>query len=382
MDAFVLAGSIRSQPGEIARLLGSQETQQAAADAAELFAAAGRVDIVGIGTSHNAALTAAYLLRSAGIDATAWSSYDYTLYGEGSAAAGGKPLLLLSHTGGKQFSRRAFGGPEGERTRPPTSVVVVTGEGDGKSKGEWGPELEAASEGSAIVLRTCEQEVSSMYTISHLTAMTAVAMIAERITPGCFSGALAALPAACAEAVALEPQVAALAKQWHANSAAGGEIVALGAGPHEPSAHEIEIKIGEAARVRCKGYAVEQYLHGRQIQIQSTDAFILFGGPGKALERTQAAARFIAAVQARAGAVAPAVVWVGPEGSAPEGTTHLQIPHVHEQLAVIVEAIPGQMLAGHLAGLEGVDGDSFRMDDDTEDARAFLQAHIEFIGKL
>ena len=90
MDAFVLAGSIRSQPGEIARLLGSQETQQAAADAAELFAAAGRVDIVGIGTSHNAALTAAYLLRSAGIDAAAWSSYDYTLYGEGSAAAGGR----------------------------------------------------------------------------------------------------------------------------------------------------------------------------------------------------------------------------------------------------------------------------------------------------
>ena len=158
--------------------------------------------------------------------------------------------------------------------------------------------------------------------------------------------------------------------------------MALGAGPHEPSAHEVEIKIGEAARVRCKGYAVEQFLHGRQIQIQTTDAFLLFSGPGKALERTQAAARFIAAVQARAGAVAPAVVWVGPEGSAPEGTTHLQIPHVHEQLAVIVEAIPGQMLAGHLAGLEGVDGDSFRMDDDTEDARAFLQAHIEFIGKL
>ncbi len=260
MDAFTLAGSIRSQPKEIERLLVSHDAQQAATDAAELFAAAGRVDIVGIGTSHNCALTAGYMLRSAGIDATAWSSYDYTLYGEGSAAAGGKPLLLLSHTGGKQFSRRAFGGPEGERTRPPTSVVVVTGEGNGRSKGEWGLEVESMPDGTAIVLRTCEQEVSSMYTVSHLTAMTAVAMIAERITPGCLGGeeALAALPAACAEALALEPQVAALAHQWHCNSAAGGEIVALGAGPHEPSASEVEIKIGEAARVRCKGYAVEQ----------------------------------------------------------------------------------------------------------------------------
>ena len=53
----------------------------------------------------------------------------------------------------------------------------------------------------------------------------------------------------------------------------------------------LEGLVGEAARVRCKSYAVEQYLHGRQIQIQKTDAFLLFGGPGKALERTQAAAR-------------------------------------------------------------------------------------------
>ena len=126
----------------------------------------------------------------------------------------------------------------------------------------------------------------------------------------------------------------------------------------------------------------DRYLHGRQIQIQTTDAFLVFGGQGKALDRTQAAARFIAEVQARAGAVAPAVVWVGPEGTNPEGTTHLQIPLVHEQLSVIVEAIPGQMLAGYLAEREGVDGDSFRMDDDTEDARAFLRAHIEHIGKL
>eukprot|EP01046_Picozoa_sp_COSAG06_P074237 COSAG06_NODE_22601_length_718_cov_1.090468_2_plen_107_part_01 len=106
-----------------------------------------------------------------------------------------------------------------------------------------------------------------MYTVSHLTAMTAVAMMAEAVTTGCLGGAaaLAALPAAATAALALEPQVAALAREWHGNSAAGGEIVALGAGPREPSAHEVEIKIGEAARVRCKGYAVEQYLYsGKQ----------------------------------------------------------------------------------------------------------------------
>lgn len=101
-----------------------------------------------------------------------------------------------------------------------------------------------------------------MYTVSHLTAMTAVAMMAEVISPGCLGGAesLSALPEAATAALNLEAKVAALAREWHSNSAAGGEIVAIGAGPHEASAHEVEIKIGEAARVRCKGYAVEQCL--------------------------------------------------------------------------------------------------------------------------
>eukprot|EP00746_Dinoflagellata_sp_MGD_P081966 gnl/MRDRNA2_/MRDRNA2_325613_c0_seq1.p1 gnl/MRDRNA2_/MRDRNA2_325613_c0~~gnl/MRDRNA2_/MRDRNA2_325613_c0_seq1.p1 ORF type:complete len:230 (+),score=35.28 gnl/MRDRNA2_/MRDRNA2_325613_c0_seq1:36-692(+) len=218
--------------------------------------------------------------------------------------------------------------------------------------------------------------------------MTAASMIAEAITPGCVGGAkaLAALPSAARAALSLEPQVAALASQWHGNSAAGGEIVALGAGPHEPSAHEAEIKIGEAARVRCKGYAVEQYLHGRQIQIQQTDVFVLFGGPGKALERTQAAARFLVSVQSGCGGkVTPSVVWIGPPGSCPEaeGITHLEVAaDVPEQLAVILEAIPVQMLAGHLASLAGVNGDSFRMDSDTADAKNFLKAHLDHIAKL
>ena len=218
MDGFALAGQIRCQPAELERLLADPAAQDAANAAAAAFTASGRVDVVGIGTSHNAALTAAYLLRAAGLDATAWSSYDYTLYGAGSETAGGKPLLLLSvrsscclaccvpgahcpaelthtprscsqHTGGKQFSRRAFQGPEGGT--PPTSVFVVTGDqgerkGDEK-KGLWEPELEHSR--GTVMFRTCSQESSAMYTVSHLTAMIAVAMMAEAVTPGCLGGA-------------------------------------------------------------------------------------------------------------------------------------------------------------------------------------------------
>ena len=58
------------------------------------------------------------------------------------------------------------------------------------------------------------------------------------------------------------------------------------------------------------------------------------------------------------------------------------MPEVHEQLAVIIEAIPAQILAGHLAALAGVNGDSFRMDGETEDSKRFLNAHIAHISKL
>lgn len=304
---------------------------------------------------------------------------------------GGKPLLLLSHTGAKQYSRMSFGGPRGGT--PPTGVVVVTGEPAENPKspnGKWAPEQDTPN---TVIFRTCAQDSSAMYTVSHACAMTAVALIAEAAKPGCMGGdaALRALPGAMQAAVDKEPEVEALAKAWHANSAGGGEIVCLGAGPHEPSATEVEIKVGEASRVRCKGYPVENYLHGRQIQLQPTDAFMIFGGPGAGLERTQAAARFLAAVQANCGGqVSPAVVWVGPPGSCPVadkelggGIQHIEVAAgVPEQLAVIVEAVPGQMLAGHMAALCGVDGDSFRMDKATTDAQSFMKAHVGLISKL
>jgi glucosamine 6-phosphate synthetase-like amidotransferase/phosphosugar isomerase protein len=57
------------------------------------------------------------------------------------------------------------------------------------------------------------------------------------------------------------------------------------------------------------------------------------------------------------------VAWIGPvEG--PTASAWLPIADVGEQLAPIVEAVPGQLLAGHLAALAGVDGDNFRSDDD------------------
>src|SRR5690606_7655798 len=129
-----------------------------------------------------------------------------------------------------------------------------------------------------------------------------------------------------------------------------GNLIGLGAGPHETTAHEVAIKVAEAARLRVRGYAVEQFLHGPQAQVQPGDPLIVFAGPGAALERTRTAAEFGLEVGLP-------VAWVAPV-EPPPGATWLRVPDVGEALAPIVEVIPAQWLAAHLAALQDVDADN------------------------
>src|SRR5690606_5617215 len=108
-----------------------------------------------------------------------------------------------------------------------------------------------------LLLRTTPREQSSMFTVSHTAAMLLMARVADAIRAGA-AGDLEAVPGAVAEALEGEPGVAELARAWQRRRA----IVALGAGPHEPSAWEAAIKIAEAARRAVRASAVEQFLHG------------------------------------------------------------------------------------------------------------------------
>ena len=75
--------------------------------------------------------------------------------------------------------------------------------------GDWDPELASSSSSPSppILVRTVAQDTSAMYTVSHTAAMLAVALIAERIQPGCAGGAegLRALPGAVEAAPFLPP---------------------------------------------------------------------------------------------------------------------------------------------------------------------------------
>ena len=79
--------TMRRQPADIRRLVDEGWSQ--ADQAAALLATARRVFVVGIGTSWHAAMVGGWLLRAAGLDARAVSSFDFALYPESYALGGG-----------------------------------------------------------------------------------------------------------------------------------------------------------------------------------------------------------------------------------------------------------------------------------------------------
>src|SRR4051794_12521753 len=70
--------TMQRQPADLRRLL--SDGWEPAREAAGRVANARRVYVVGIGTSYHAAQMGGWLLRAAGLDARAVSSFDFALY--------------------------------------------------------------------------------------------------------------------------------------------------------------------------------------------------------------------------------------------------------------------------------------------------------------
>src|SRR5215208_4139439 len=70
--------TVHRQPADMRRLL--RDGWDPAAEAARRLQNVRRVFVVGIGTSYHAALVGGWLLRAAGCDARAVSSFDFALY--------------------------------------------------------------------------------------------------------------------------------------------------------------------------------------------------------------------------------------------------------------------------------------------------------------
>ena len=174
---YRLYPAIQAQPSECAKLLSSVQPFDRAA---QTLSEATRVWTVGIGTSYNAANAASWMLRAAGLEARPLTSFEFATW---PTVAEGDAVLLFAHTGRKTYSGNSLDLCI-ERGIP---TVLIT-------KIETGFDLDSFPD-SVTVLHTTTQDPSSMYTISHTTAMTAAAKIADLVSPGAL-GDIAEIPSA------------------------------------------------------------------------------------------------------------------------------------------------------------------------------------------
>ena len=335
--------AMHRQPDDLRRILG--QGWNAAGQATDLLAGAERVFLVGIGTSFHAALVGGWLLRAAGLDARPVLSFDFASYPEQYPLRASDAVVVLAHTGVKRYSAEAMA-----RAAEAGATILSVGS------------LTAEHPGSRLVLRTVERETSAAYTASHLAAMTVLAqtvtLLGERRSHPAVAGfraALDRLPDQVAAILAREREIKPLAEEGAAR-----RVYVAAAGPNEATALEAVIKTREAAHGQIDALALEQFLHGPMVAVNSGDLVALVHVPGAAAARTAEVAAVATAIGAR--------LWLvgDPVPAAPDATVFaLPAPALPEILSPLLAVVPMQLFAYHMAAHKGIHPDTFRRDDPT-----------------
>src|ERR1700730_8089528 len=102
----VMYQTMHRQPSDVRGLL--RTGWGPAEEAAKRLAGTKRVYVVGIGTSYHAALVGAWLLRAAGADARAVSSFDFGLYPESADLGPDDAVIVMAHSGVKTYSTQSL----------------------------------------------------------------------------------------------------------------------------------------------------------------------------------------------------------------------------------------------------------------------------------
>jgi glutamine---fructose-6-phosphate transaminase (isomerizing) len=336
-DSFMYQ-TMHRQPADVQAIL--DDGWDPAADAASRLHDRTRVHVIGIGTSYHAALVGAWLLRSAGADARAIHSFEFSHYPENFPIRADDAVIIMTHTGVKTFSKVSM-----QRAHEAGARVLSIG-----SK-------QAEHPGSELVLRTIDREKSAAYTSSHLCAMTVLAQIATELgqlngssaTTG-FRDALANIPSQVQGILDREDEVRPVSE-----ACINRRIYAMGAGPSEFSAIEAVIKVREAAYGWIDALGLEQYLHGPMVNFNPGDQAIFVNVSGNAEDR-------VSEVAAAADGMGGHLWFVGKGAPSVPDAQVFSVPETIEDLSLLLTVVPLQLFAYHMAVAKGINPDTFRRD--------------------
>jgi glucosamine--fructose-6-phosphate aminotransferase (isomerizing) len=203
-------------------------------------------------------------------------------------------------------------------------------------------ELAAAAELHVDILAGEERAMpaTKSYTAQLLVLHQLVARIAGRD-----GSAAAALPD-LAEQLLRENRVAELADRYRFAS----RMVTTGRGYSYPTAREAALKLMETSYIGAQAFSGADLLHGPLAMIDRLVpvlAIVSDGAGGAAMRQ----------VLARLADVGADTCVIGPESAAGDAATRIVIPGVPEELSPLLEILPVQQLALHLAVARGVDPD-------------------------
>lgn len=163
--------------------------------------------------------------------------------------------------------------------------------------------------------------------------------------------ALRQAPAMIEQALALEPEIEAIAERFvHKHNA-----LFLGRGDHYPIALEGALKLKEISYIHAEGYAAGELKHGPLALVDESMPVITIAPQDELLDKIKSNMQ---EVRARGGEL---IVFTSASGFADEeGITIVQMPHAPDLISPLVYTIPMQLLAYHVAVLKGTDVDQPR----------------------
>lgn len=332
----LMAAEIAEQPAVWARLLGDEGREQLHHAADVLTRRAPRfVLLVARGTSDHAALYAKYVVEILhGLPAGLVSPSTMTAYGArpdlrdvlvvAVSQSGGSPDLVTT-----MEVARARGALTLAVTNNPASALAQSA--DVHLDVLAGPELAVAA--------------TKSYTAQLLT----LALLLERVRGG-DAGATAALPELAAQMLAKEDQLASVAQRYRFAQ----RLVTTGRGYSYPTAREAALKLMETSYLSAQAFSGADLLHGplAMIDPQVPVLAVMAAGAGGGAMRQ---------VIPRLREVRADVFCVGSAEHVAEFQDGVTLPAgVREDLSPLLEILPFQQLALHLALARGEDPDAPR----------------------
>ncbi|MFK8251207.1 glutamine--fructose-6-phosphate transaminase (isomerizing) [Ancylobacter terrae] len=165
--------------------------------------------------------------------------------------------------------------------------------------------------------------------------------------------ALIEVPRLMAEALALGPEVEALARTF----AKTRDVLYLGRGTAYPLALEGALKLKEISYIHAEGYAAGELKHGPIALIDETMPVVVIAPHDHLFEKTMSNMQEVAA---RGGRIVLITDATGAANCGIVTEATLVMPDTHPAVAPLVYAVPIQLLAYHTAVLMGTDVDQPR----------------------